>query len=359
MSTIFEKIIDYDNMYKAYEETQSGESKYKVAAMKFTENEVYNLMTLIDELNNGTYKMGDYTMFIVNEPKKRIIHAPKYRDKIVQVAINQVLKHVFNPKFIYSSYSCIDKKGTHACVNRIGYYLRKAKWLYGDDAYIVKLDIKKFFYSIDRSILKRLFAKKLRCARTLNLIYEIIDSADKISEKGLPLGNTISQLSANIYMNVFDQYCKRDLGINFYVRYADDIVVILENKEKAKAFLEHARVFVKEKLNIELNKKKSKIFPLSQGVNAIGFKNYPTHKLLRNRSKRNIKRKARKLERLLIQGKVTCEKVEQIFNSWKGHADSGCSHNFIKKLVNKHNYLIINNKGVFKVNKKALKEEIY
>jgi len=345
--TTFEKIVDKDNIYKAYKQTQKGSNKYSNKAMQFSMNETYNLEKLRNELIDETYEFGKYNKFKVFEPKERVIHAPDYKDKIVQIAINNVIKEIYYPSFIYDSYSCIDNKGTHNCVDRIQKFMRKAKWEYGKDAYIIKIDIKKFFYSIDRKILKTILKKKIKCNKTLNLLYKIIDSADEISELGLPLGNTFSQIGANIYMNEADQYVKRKLSIKYYIRYADDIVAIVENKEKAKEVLELITNFINTNLKLDVNTKKTKIFPINQGVNSIGFKIHPTHKLLRNDSKKRIKRKTKKMKNLILEGKMTIEKAEQILNSWLGHAMNGNSHNFINKLTNKYKYIHLNNKRIF------------
>lgn len=298
---------------------------------------------------------------MVYEPKERVINAPFYRDKIVQLAINNILKGVYQPSFIYDTYSCLDNKGTHACVERLSYFMRKAYWEYGDDAYIVKIDIKKFFYTIDRDILKKLYAKKIICKDTLDLLYKIIDSAKIIDELGLPLGNTLSQISANVDLNETDQFAKRHLRLKYYVRYADDIVVIVKNKELAIEVLSQIKEYTEGKLNLKLNMNKSKIFPINQGVNAIGFKIYPTHMLLRNDSKKRIKQKLRKFKELLIDEKITIEKVEQILNSWLGHAEQADSYRFIQSLLERFDYIkivvkYINNKQkrVFKVKEEVI-----
>lgn len=315
-------------------------------------------MQLQEELKNGTYEFGGYFEFMVYEPKERVINAPFYRDKIVQLAINNILKRVYQPSFIYDTYSCLDNKGTHACVERLSYFMRKAYWEYGDDAYIVKIDIKKFFYTIDRDILKKLYAKKIICKDTLDLLYKIIDSAKIIDELGLPLGNTLSQISANVDLNETDQFAKRHLRLKYYVRYADDIVVIVKNKELAIEVLSQIKEYTEGKLNLKLNMNKSKIFPINQGVNAIGFKIHPAHMLLRNDSKKRIKQKLRKFKELLIDEKITIEKVEQILNSWYGHAEQSNSYKFVQALLGKFDYIELVNKRskgkikkVFKIKK--------
>ncbi len=352
-NNIFDAIVDKENLYSAYNKTLKGKEKYTTEAMLFAQDEVYNLKKLRESLINQTYEFDDYIRFFVFEPKERLIDAPHFKDKVVQLAMNNILKDIYNLSFIYDSYSCIDEKGTHACANRIQEFMQRGKWEYGESTYIIKGDVKKFFYSINRNILKKLLSKKIKCPLTFDLYCKIIDSADKISPLGLPLGNTLSQLSANIYLNELDQYCKRKLSIKYYVRYMDDFFIICESKDKAKQLLSFIDKFVEEKLQLELNKNKTQIFPINQGVNAIGFKIYTTHMLLRNNCKQKIKRKVKAMPYLIMDNKVTIRKAEQMLNSWKNHADYADSYNFINKLIEKHDFIDIvkiNKKSIFKIN---------
>ena len=350
---LFSEIVSDDNMYCAYRKTQRGNGKYKKDAILFAKDETENLKQLQKELIEGTYQFGRYEAFTVYEPKERIINAPKYRDKIVQIAINNVIKEIYNPCFIYDSYASIDNKGTHKSADRIQHFMRKAKWMYGESVYIIKIDVKKFFYSIDRDILKHLLSLKIECRKTLYLLFKIIDSAATIDIIGLPLGNTLSQICANIMMNQVDQYAKRVLGLKFYVRYMDDIIIIEKSKEDAERTKDLVCKRI-ESINLMLNETKTSKFPLRQGVNAVGFKIHPTHKLLRNGSKKKIKRKTRKMKRLLVEGRLTKEKAEQMLNSWKGHADNGNSHTFINKLVEKNRHIFMNEKGTLKIKEAVL-----
>ena len=354
---IFNKISDKENLYQAYKKALKGKGKYHVEAMKFTLDEVYNLNELRDSLINGTYEFDDYTTFTVYEPKERVINAPHFKDKIVQLAINNVLKEIYNPCFIFDSYACINNKGTHKCVDRIQHLMKKAKWDYGEETTIIKGDVKKFFYTIDRQVLKSILPKKIKCRKTLDLLFTIIDSADTIDVLGLPLGNTISQLCANIYLNELDQFCKRKLSLKYYTRYMDDFVIFTKDKKEAKQIVKLVNEFVEDELKLKLNSNKTKIFPVEQGINVVGYKIYPTHRLLRNDSKKKIKRKIKAMPHLIKESKLTIEKAEQILNSWLGHAKHGNSYNFIKKLIMKNNFLYITNKKgkkVLKINKYKL-----
>lgn len=357
MSNLFKRITDIENFEKAYKQTIKGKSKYKSEALIFSKDAVYNLEKLRQKVITGTYRFSNYNRFTVYEPKERIIDAPRFKDKIVQIAINNVLKSVYYSCFIYSSYACIDKKGTHKCVDRIQRYIKKAKWQYGEGAFFINLDIKKFFYNIDRKILKTLLAKKITCKNTLDLLYEIIDSAKQISPKGMPLGNTLSQICANISMNELDQFAKRKLSLKYYVRYADDVVIIVKNRKTAKEIKNKLVNFVNKKLNLKANKKKTQIFPINQGINTIGFKIHATHRLLRNNSKKKIKRKCKKMRQLIVDRNMNQEKAEQILNSWKGHAEHANSYNFIQSLLNKNDYIIMNDKNVFKIDMEIINKE--
>ena len=341
IENVFDEIINTSNLLDAYKKVRRGKNRYKNDSVRFQRDETYNILKLKKELKSGEYKFGEYTKFYVYEPKERLIHAPSFKDKIVQIALNNILKEYYNKTFIYDSYGSIDGKGTHRCVDKIQQNLKQGKWEYDKDAYILKVDVKKFFYNIDRDILKQIYSKKVKDKRTKKLLFEVIDSANQIDEKGLPLGNTISQLSANVYMNELDQYAKRQLRIKYYVRYMDDIIIVASNKEKAKEYKWKIVKYLKDKLNLDANMKKTKTFPINQGINSIGFKIYTTHRLLRNDSKKKIKRKVKSMWRLVNEKGVSIEKCNELLNSWQAHAEHGNSYNFIKELKRKNPYLIL------------------
>lgn len=354
MSNLFNEITNIDNLYKSYNQALKAKNKYSAEAIEFSMNETYNIYKLQRDLITGDYQFEGYIRFKVYEPKERIIDAPHFKDKIVQLAINNVLKNIYLQTFIYDSYACLENKGTHKAVDRVQRFLRKSSWEYGQNTFIVKFDISKFFYSIDRKILKRLLTKKIKCKKTLVLLYHIIDSASIIDKVGIPLGNTTSQLFANIYLNELDQYCKRKLHIKYYVRYMDDVVAIVKNKEDAKEIMKLMIDFAETKLNLKVSEKKTKVFPIAQGVNAFGFKIYKTHRLLRNDSKKKIKRKTKKMKHLIKENKMEIYTAEQILNSWFGHAKHANSYNFINKLMDKNKHVYLNNKGSLRINLKEV-----
>jgi len=358
----FSKIITEENFDYAYHRTQKTDTKYSQEALNFSADLTYNLDQLRKELIERCYQPGEYNIFTIHEPKERVIAAPKYRDKIVQFAIHNVINDDFERKFIKDSYACQKGKGTHAAADRIQHFLRKAKWKW-DRPWIIKADIKSFFYSIKHHIIKNILSKKIKCQDMLQLLCKIIDnSPDQTGlpvskyeselyyyDLGLPLGNVTSQLLANLYMNELDQFCKRRLSLKLYVRYMDDMCIVVNSREKAKRIKKIISQFVIDKLDLKMNKNKTKIFPLKQGINMVGYKIWPTHMLLRNSSKKRIKQKLNKFKDLLIKGKISKEKVEQILNSWKGHADHASSENFYLYLEDRFDYIYRNEEGAFKV----------
>lgn len=343
---IFSEIVDIDNLLKAYKRTQLSSSKKNKSAIDFSLDLIPNLRKLQTKLKNKNYIPGQYNIFKVHEPKERVIAAPKFKDKLIQFAIHNILNSDYERKFIYNSYSCINGKGTHKCAKRIKHFLAKANWMW-DGPWIIKCDIKKYFYSIDHQILKQILKREIKCKDTLDLLNLIIDYS--VNEVGLPLGNITSQLFANIYLNELDQYIKRKLSIKHYVRYMDDFCAIVQTRQKAKNLKNKISNFINSKLNLKLNKKKSKIFPLAQGVNMVGYKIFATHMLLRKRSKERMKQKLKKFKVLLKTNQITKSKVEQILNSWKGHAEHACCENLFNYLEKRFDFIFREN-NKFQIN---------
>ena len=201
---------------------------------------------------------------------------------------------------------------------------------------------KKFFYSIDRDILKKLLAKRFKKLkkqhpelyedplRFYRLLCKVIDSSPE-GETGVPLGNVSSQDFANITLNELDQFCIRFLGAKLYTRYADDAVIIAPDKETARKWLAKIKQFVKKRLHLDLNSK-TKIFYMRQGVNAYGYKIKATHLELRTESKRKEKRKVKAMIEKLREGKKTRREIQQEVNSWLGFARWASAYNLAKKI---------------------------
>lgn len=329
-------MIDYEVVKKAYKDALKGNKKYKKEAILFDRCREGNLIRLWNELNGGTYEVGEYIKFKVYEPKEREVSAPHFRDKIVQFILHYKLEDTYKKKFIKGSFACLKEKGTHRAVK----HLWKAMRLCKNKGHIIKVDVRKFFYSIDREILKEILKKKIKSEFYLDLLFQIIDSSPE-GKRGIPLGNVTSQDFANIYLNELDQYCVRYLGVKHYTRYMDDVVIVIpgdNSLERAKEILEKIKTFLSDRLNLETNEK-THIFPIAQGVNAFGFKIFSSHILVRDKSKRAMKRRMRAMDKKLKEEKIELEEVKQSVNAWLGHARHSNSYNLAKKIFEKYDYI--------------------
>lgn len=333
---LFDAVVDYNNIAKGYKETQRGARKFKKEAVLFDMCRERNLIYLWRDIKNERYEVGKYIQFKVFEPKERNISAPHIRDKTVQFAVHNVLKEVYKPVFIKSSFACQEDKGNHRAVEHLQHNMRVCKWKHGG-GWILKIDVKKFFYSIDRDILKKILRKKIKDEKFIRLLEKIIDSSPE-GEKGIPLGNVTSQDMANIYLDKLDQYCVRFLKVKYYTRYMDDICIVTPTKEQAHEYLEKIKAYLEKKLGLEVNKK-TKIFPLEQGVNAYGFKIWTTHRLLRDKSKQAMKRRIKRMDEKLKAGEMTEKAVIQAVSSWLGYARWSCSFNLCKKIFAPYPYI--------------------
>lgn len=336
---LYDKIISFKNLEYAFTQVTKGDRKFRKDAILFSMALDKNLVDLWHDLRWGNYRVGEYIRFKVYEPKERWVSAPRVRDKVVQFATHHIIKHVYEEVFISDSYACLDGRGTHAAVESVQRDMRIAEREFLDP-WIVSVDVSKFFYSIDREILKRILRKKIKCRKTLWLLDLIIDSSPE-GETGIPLGNVTSQDFANIYLNEIDQYAKRFLGVRYYTRYMDDMISIVDGKFAAQCLKEDMCNFLVDRLNMVANSKKSQIFPLAQGVNAYGYKVWTTHKLVRNDSKKRAKRRIKAMDRKMKAGIIEQAEVTQSVNSWLGHARHSNSYNLVKKIYRKYPYITI------------------
>ena len=344
VSSIQKDILNPENMRLAFDKTRIGKSKFKNAASKFNEDSVTNLELLVSELIDGEYTPLPYTKFTLFDPKERIVHAPRYKDKIVQHAINNVLAPIFAKLFIPDSYACVVGKGNSRAVKQLQHYLKLGSSEYGTGYYLVKADIQKFFYTIDRSILETILGQFIYCPWTYALLCRIIDSSP--GELGLPLGNLTSQLFANLYLNQLDQYVKRTLQVKYYIRYADDIFCVLPTKLRATEVLNGISNFVSTKLNLKLHPLKSSVLKPVNGLDALGFKIFPNEIRLKHASKERIRQRLKHIEcPVTIDDAV--RQIEQSLNGWVNHAKISTNWAFIESLVEKYEYISLDSKTRF------------
>lgn len=341
---MYSKIYDFENLYNAYLEARKSK-RYRRDVLKFSANLEENLIEIQNELIYRTYRVGKYHEFYIYEPKKRLIMALPFRDRVVQWAIYRVLNPIYNKTFISHSYACRVGKGTHKAVNRLQYWLRKAdrkpdKW------YFLKLDISKYFYRIDHKILFKILKNKIKDKNLLQLLKTIINSEDtkfglplwtepgeteRIGDKGIPIGNLTSQLFANIYLNELDQYIKYELHLHYIIRYMDDIIILESDKKKLHKYKNLIETFLNEKLKLNLNKKTA-IRPITLGIEFVGFRIWPTHRKLKRGTAKKIKKRLGYFKKAYSRGYITLNGIKPSMQSYLGIMEHFNSYHFRIKI---------------------------
>lgn len=282
-----------ENLLLAWREFKRGKIR-KSEVQEFYFNLENNLFELRRLLASGKYRPSEYAFFYVRDPKLRPIHKAAVKDMVVFQAVFRILYPLFDRKFIYDSYSCRFDKGTHLGVKRLRRFLDKCSQNNNYPVYVLKCDVKKFFYSINHNILFNLISREINDIQVLNLVKVIIGSFCVISGKGLPLGNVTSQLFANIYLNELDQFVKHVLKEKYYIRYCDDFVIVNENKKYLQEIVRLLDNFLMFNLRLYLHPQKIEIRKLSQGIDFLGHVTLPHHRVLRTKTKKRIFKKLNK-----------------------------------------------------------------
>ena len=280
---IFERVITPENLFLAWEEFRKGKTSRKdVQAFEYRlEAHIFSLQR---DLAAGAYRHGPYHAFHICDPKQRQIHKATVRDRIVHHAVFAALNPIFEPTFIAHSFSCRKGKGTHKGVDALEAMLRQVSRNHTRPCFALKCDIHKFFASVDRELLLRILANKINDERMMRLLTTIIASFPQ----GIPIGNLTSQLFANVYMNVFDQFMKHDLKITCYLRYTDDFIVVSDDREYLQNLLPSIESFLKDHLRLMLHPHKVSIRKYRQGIDFLGYIVLPHHRMLRTKTKRRM-----------------------------------------------------------------------
>lgn len=292
-----------------------------------------NIVNLYRRLKNETYHSGKYRTFTIYEPKQRIIRALPYVDRVVhQWYVEEFIKPFFVPRFINDSYACIEGKGSHKAVEQVQRYMRIMNRK-NPNYYVLKCDIKGYFYHIDKEILLGILRRHMRDPKLIKLTETLLD--DELGTIGIPIGNFTSQYFANIYLNELDHYLKEQKRVKYYVRYMDDFILLLDTKEEAREMKKIIEEFIQDKLHLELNDK-SKCFPHRMGVDFCGYRIYETHILLRKRSKKKINAKIKSWNKAYLKyGNIDFDYINASWTSWLAHGKHSDSYNLSMRMYNK------------------------
>lgn len=271
---LFDTCFSMESLYAAYRQASKGKRK-ALTVQRFGDNLGAELARLHHELHSGTYHPRPYRRFLVHEPKTREISAPHFRDTVVQHAIYAVIYPIFDRTFIHQNYGCRKLKGTHAAADQAQRYLRQCR----PDDCVLQLDIRRFYYRIDRPILQRLVERKIKDRRIVGLIMAFAENG---VPRGVPIGCLLSQLLALIYLSALDHYVKRVLKIKRYVRYVDDFILFGLTKRQARVL--KARIGIWLRCTLKLAFSKWTISRARRGVNFVGFRTWRKTRFVRKHS---------------------------------------------------------------------------
>jgi RNA-directed DNA polymerase len=316
---IFSQIISPENMALAYKKTMKGKRR-TWGYLEFKEYDLINLARITEEIATGEYIPDEAAEFMIYDPKSRLISALPFKDRLVQHALCNVIAPIFDQTLLPYTFACRDGLGTHAGVRHIQSLMRSEK-----STHFIKTDFSKFFPSIDRVILHRMIQKKISCRKTYELLCRFI-SQDGV---GLPIGSLISQVFANVYGGMIDRFVHFDLGHRHWARYMDDVIILGNNVSDMQKDIERIKEFSWSTMNMRLSK--HQVSPISRGVNFLGYRIWPTYKLLRKDSVQKAKRKVK-----AIQARGDIQSLEKFLAAWYGHASWADTQNLLRHMQAKY-----------------------
>lgn len=286
---LYERVCSIENLREAFYNASIGK-RNRDDVLKYGDDLEANLEELHRELTSHTYKTSEYHIFKLYEPKERVIYKLPFRDRVVHWAIMLQIERIWINSFTRDTYACVKGRGIHSL-------LRKLRQDLKDDpagtAYCLKLDVRKFYPTIDHDILKEVIRYKLKDPDLLWLLDEVIDSTGT----GVPVGNYLSQFFANLYLSELDHLLKESYGVKYYYRYADDIVLLSDDKAKLHGWLVAINDYLNNRRKLSM-KGNYQVFPVeSRGIDFVGYVTYHTHALARKRNKKTLCRKVAKLRK--------------------------------------------------------------
>ncbi len=318
---LWNQLISDENILLAFQRAIKGKSTRK-AVIKYSKNIPLVVSSIKELLISKTFHTSKYHHKTIYEPKERLIYIlPFYPDRIVQHALMNILEPIFVSMFIKDSYSCIKGKGTHIGSIRTMQFVKRNK-------YCLKCDVRKFYPSLDQEVLMRLIERKIKDKNVLWLIRDIVFSFP--GGKNVPIGNYTSQWFGNHYLHFLDLFIKQDLHVKDYIRYCDDFLLFSDDKAFLNNCLHRIESFFSNNLLLSFSKKD--LFPVSRGVDFLGYRHFPTHVLMRKSTMKRHKRKFSLFPNLLSKGKITALYAKAASVSMLGWAKHANCYNFINSI---------------------------
>lgn len=317
-NNLWPQVANFENLFHAYR-AASRNKRYQPAALKYRQRLEENLIDALNLLTWRQWGPAPYREFCVYEPKKRIINAPAFKDRVVHHALVRVIEPLFENKFISDSFACRTGKGTHAAKRRVESFVMAAQKQWGD-YYVLKGDIRAYFHSIDRRVLIELIERTISDADILWLIKQIV--ACDGDQRGIPIGALTSQLFANVYLDALDHHVKDDLGIKMYARYMDDFLVVHPDKAYLRTLLADINHFITDRLHLTLNPKTT-IYKSGSGschsIDFCGYRIWPGYTKPRKRTVKAARKRFKKLSELYQLGQITTGRLKSSAMSFLGY----------------------------------------
>ncbi len=270
------------------------------------------------DVRDGKYRHGSYTTFQIRDPKLRTISKASVRDRLLHQAIFSYLEPRFDGGFIYDSYASRRGKGMLAMLERFEDFARRISGNNKKAVWVLKCDIRKFFDSVDHDVLQSRVFEKIASSQVRTMVSEVVGSFSTHPGKGIPLGNITSQIFANVYLDILDQFVKRNLGVKYYMRYADDIIILSDSRETLFGYLEKITMFLRGRLHLELHPHKISIRSWRQGIDVLGYISYPGYRMLRTKTKHRIRKHVGNKKQLLASGSISNDDYQQTIASYCG-----------------------------------------
>jgi hypothetical protein len=340
---LYPQIISFANLYEAFRKARKGKrDRREVAAFELDLED--NLFRLQEELAAHTYAPGPYRSFYIRERKLRLISAAPFRDRVVHHALCRVLDPIWESRFIHDTYACRPGKGTHKAIDRCQHFARRYP-------YVLQCDVHQFFPAIDLTILREKLTRRIADKETLWLIDRILDGGAGVLNpvyemewfpgdretawlrpRGLPIGNLTSQSWANLYLDSLDQFVKRDLGCRAYIRYCDDFLLFGDDKTQLHRWKDAVQAHLTG-LRLNLNWRRSTVYPTRTGIPFLGFRIFPTHRRLRADNVRLARLRLRANRDAYRANRLSAAKFRESLAAWIAHASHGDTYRLRRAML--------------------------
>lgn len=330
---VYSTITSYENIMKAENDASVGRREER-EVLEFRADYEDNIYDVVHALKDGVVPPTTYKHFYLQTPKVRKVIFIDHMSKIIQRSMYNVLNPLVCKGFITHSFSCIEGRGQLSAMQTVQGWMKYAAST-GKKWYYYKLDVEKFFYRIDHSVMMEIFEKKISDKRTLNLLDHYLNHATvpfglplgikspvipmdmMLWDVGIAIGGGLSHMEANMYLDVLDQVCKRKLRILFYARYMDDVIILSDDKIQLHEWKDFIQEFLRERLKLVLNDRCA-MRPIGQGIEFVGYRIWPTYVTLRKSTTLRMKRHLADVARMYRDYEITLERAFQTAASYEG-----------------------------------------